>query len=149
MNNIHVIARAIIIDDGHLLVTLPLPSANYTYLPGGHVEFGEPAAIALLRELEEELGVTDAEVIRYAGTTESAFTRNNGKVQHEVCSLFIVSCPSLSHKQTPVSCEAHIGFKWVPLADLASANILPTATIDFVHQLATSAHALFFSTFGE
>lgn len=29
-----------------------------TFLPGGHIEFGESAKDALVREIEEELGLT-------------------------------------------------------------------------------------------
>ncbi len=49
-NTIHVLARAVLIDQGHILVckTLDLP-ANFYFLPGGHIEPGESASMALLR----------------------------------------------------------------------------------------------------
>ncbi len=146
-NPIHVIARAIIVDDGHILVTHPSHEAGYTYLPGGHVEIGEQAGKALLRELTEELGITDATVENFVGTIEACFTRKTGVVQHEVCLLFMVHSPSLSHEQVPVSCEPHIGFRWVPLTQINSAQILPVATVTFLQQLNAAVKPFFFSAF--
>ena len=56
-NNIHVLSRAVTMDRDHILVckTLDLPISFY-FLPGGHVEHGESAEDAVLRELFEESG---------------------------------------------------------------------------------------------
>jgi 8-oxo-dGTP diphosphatase len=146
-SHIQVIARAIIIHDGHLLVTYPAPSKNYTYLPGGHVEFGEQAGTALLRELKEECGLIDASIIEYAGTIEAAFTRPNGIMQHEISVLFLVEAPSLSSKVTPQSLEEHIGFAWVNGNTLDTAKLLPSATVNFLHELGKAKKPLFLSAF--
>lgn len=45
------------------------PLAGVWSLPGGHIEAGEPAAVAALRELAEETTV-DAEIVGVAGTRE-------------------------------------------------------------------------------
>lgn len=50
--------RAIIIHDNKLLVVRHQPSATHCALPGGHMEWGESPSEALVRELQEELGVT-------------------------------------------------------------------------------------------
>ncbi|MDP1975362.1 MAG: NUDIX domain-containing protein, partial [Alphaproteobacteria bacterium] len=56
-NNIHVLSRAVIIDQDHILLckTLDL-QINFYFLPGGHVEHGESVCEAVLRELKEESG---------------------------------------------------------------------------------------------
>ena len=56
-NNIHVLSRAIILDQEHILVckTRDLPISFY-FLPGGHIEHGESAEAAVIRELLEESG---------------------------------------------------------------------------------------------
>jgi ADP-ribose pyrophosphatase YjhB (NUDIX family) len=53
-NNIHVLSRAVIIDQGHILLckTLDLPVSFY-FLPGGHVKHGESVESAVLRSLRK------------------------------------------------------------------------------------------------
>jgi ADP-ribose pyrophosphatase YjhB (NUDIX family) len=56
-DKIHVLSRAVVLDQEHILLckTLDLPKAFY-FLPGGHVEHGESATETVLRELQEEAG---------------------------------------------------------------------------------------------
>ena len=56
-NNIHVLSRAVIIDQDHIFLckTRDLVINSY-FLPGGHVEHGESVEALLLRELVEESG---------------------------------------------------------------------------------------------
>ncbi len=125
-NHIQVIARAVIIDDGHILLTCSTNgSKRYTYLPGGHVELGEPSKVALLRELTEELGVTDANITRLLGTHESLWHDSTNTLQHEINIIFATDVPGFSRHETPASQEAHISFVWAPLDQLADANLLP------------------------
>jgi 8-oxo-dGTP diphosphatase len=57
--NIHTLARAIIIDQGHILLAHhPSWKQGHYYLPGGHIEHGESAQQTVLRELDEEMGLT-------------------------------------------------------------------------------------------
>ena len=50
------IARGLIVIRGHALVCWN-PKGQYGYLPGGHIESEEPAAVALGREMIEETGL--------------------------------------------------------------------------------------------
>ena len=51
----HYLVRGIIIADGKVLLAHQ-KGADNTYLPGGHIESGEGAEDALIREIEEEIG---------------------------------------------------------------------------------------------
>jgi 8-oxo-dGTP diphosphatase len=99
---------------------------GYCYLPGGHVEFGEPAAVALAREFEEESGVA-VRVGEFCFAHEQVF-RQRGKLKHEVSLVFHVELPGGYAGDIPEpipSLEDHIEFIWQPLADLGEVEVLP------------------------
>lgn len=50
--------RGVILDKGELLVVEHAGKEGFLALPGGHLEWGEDIKTGLVRELEEELGVT-------------------------------------------------------------------------------------------
>ncbi|UOQ49769.1 NUDIX domain-containing protein [Gracilibacillus caseinilyticus] len=52
----HHLARGVLAKENKVLVAHALGQKN-TFLPGGHIEFGESAMDALIREVREELGV--------------------------------------------------------------------------------------------
>ena len=68
---IEIIARGVCVQEGKILLCRAKGGAT-TYLPGGHVEFGETGRQALVREVEEEMGV-DAETGAFLGVVENAF----------------------------------------------------------------------------
>jgi ADP-ribose pyrophosphatase YjhB (NUDIX family) len=79
---IELIVRAIVADGSRLLLAQPTGEAWY-FLPGGHVEPGEPAASALRRELEEELGIQEVRIGGVLAITETRYTDKRGD-HHEV-----------------------------------------------------------------
>lgn len=91
--HIHVIARAVVVLDGLLLVARRKGAPN-TFLPGGHVEEGERMHDAVARELKEETG-RSCVVGPYLGAVEHAFVEGR-TTQHEVNHLFGVSLPGIS-----------------------------------------------------
>lgn len=99
---------------------------GYCYLPGGHVEFGEPAAVALAREFEEECGI-QVKVGGFCFAHEQVF-RQRGKLRHELSLVFHVELPETHAGGPPAtvpSLEEHIEFIWHPLAALDEIELLP------------------------
>lgn len=86
-SHVEFIARGLLIRAGRVLLCRNI-AKDYLYLPGGHVEFGEPAAAALEREFLEETG----RVVR-AGhcllVSEHAFKQGK-KHRHEINLVFHV-----------------------------------------------------------
>jgi 8-oxo-dGTP diphosphatase len=81
-NNIHVLSRAVIIDQNHILLckTLDLQE-NFYFLPGGHVEHGESVEISLLRELVEETA-SEGKIKRFLGCLEYSFEFGANSICH-------------------------------------------------------------------
>ena len=78
---IETIARGICVQDGKVLLCRAKGGAT-TYLPGGHIEFGEKGCEALAREMREEMGV-DASVGAMVGVVENQFVQH-GKFRRPV-----------------------------------------------------------------
>ena len=80
---------AMIIYDGKILA-MHDDRSPYYYLPGGRVEIGETAENAVIREVQEELGVT-AKIVRPLWLNQAFFTEDVNKLDyHELCIYFLM-----------------------------------------------------------
>ncbi|MES2214616.1 MAG: NUDIX domain-containing protein [Pseudomonadota bacterium] len=125
--NIHVLARAAIIDEGHILLckTLDLPIAFY-FLPGGHIEHGESAEEAALREILEETGAR-AKITRFIGLLEYSFEPGHNSIchNHEYNIIFEVESDDLKIHSIIPKMEDHIELIWMPLAEISNIDFRP------------------------
>ncbi len=137
-NQSELIARGLILHQSHALMCRNTKS-NFYYLPGGHIEFAEPAADALKRELQEEAAV-DITVGPLLLTTENTF--NDGKQDHHEINLVFhveqlngvkLAATGSSTESTSSgdlrpeieSQESGIDFDWIDLAAVADMDIRP------------------------
>jgi len=74
VSNIHHLARGIIISNDKVLLAHAIGHIN-TFLPVGHIEFGESAPEALKREIEEEIGLS-CNVEGFLGVVEHKWEKN-------------------------------------------------------------------------
>ncbi|WP_280335660.1 NUDIX domain-containing protein [Nocardia wallacei] len=116
------IARAVIRSGDQILVARER-GKTYTFLPGGHIEPGEPIEHALIRELAEELGTT-ATLGELAGVVEHGYT-DAGTTHHELNLVFTVNIDG-----EPTSQEDHLEFLWLPIDELPTTDLRPTALRD-------------------
>lgn len=123
MNNqdkMHILSRAVIIDDYKILLCKTLDfEANFYFLPGGHVKQGESAKNSLLREIKEETAV-DCVIKRFLGCLEYSFEPFNDDIchNHEYNFIFEVESETLKSNKKILSPEKHIELIWMPIVRL-------------------------------
>jgi 8-oxo-dGTP pyrophosphatase MutT (NUDIX family) len=129
MSQVRISAKAIIIQDGRLLVIRNRDSSGDWYtLPGGGQEHGETLPAALNRECQEEIGcgVTVGRIrfVRdYIGKHHEFASEDNS---HQVEVMFecqLTSVPSLGAKPD----STQIGVEWLELMDLSNHRLYPKA----------------------
>ena len=128
---IETIARGVCVSDGKALLCRAKGGGS-TYLPGGHVEFGETSAAALAREMKEETGL-DFRVGRFLGVQENSFLQH-GERHCEVNLVYEMSLPEghVGGKAAVGAVEPWIEFEWRETDDLGAANLLPPEMSRFI-----------------
>lgn len=133
-NNIHILSRAVIIDQGYILLckTLDLP-INFYFLPGGHVEHKESLEASLIRELKEETGAA-CSIKRFLGCLEYSFELGHNSIchNHEYNFIFEATSDALRHEIEVPKLESHIELLWVPLHQLSSIDFRPAPLKKFI-----------------
>ena len=127
---IETIARGVCVRDGKLLLCRAKGGSS-TYLPGGHIEFGETGRQALVREVKEELGV-ESSTGAFLGVVENTFLQH-GKPHAEINLVYELKLGNgergMGNGELPPikSQEDWIEFEWCDLNRLDEANLLPPA----------------------
>lgn len=140
---IELLARAVIVKNHHILIAHSIGASN-TFLPGGHVQYGEAIKIALVRELREELGV-QAEVGMYLGAIEHTWL-DNAEVHHEINHCFSVDLPGFHADSALESLEPHLEFFWVKTSELKGSNLEPAPLRSLLANLSNGAAKLWWES---
>ncbi|HWD80403.1 MAG TPA: NUDIX domain-containing protein [Kribbella sp.] len=93
---------------------------TYAVLPGGHVEPGESAAAAALRELEEETTLTGAiDQLLWTGT-------HNGRPAYYFRIKDVSGVPELSGDEAAAHCATnHFELRWAAAHELEELGLYP------------------------
>lgn len=133
--NIHLISRGLLLQKDSIILCR-MVGAKWYFLPGGHIENGETAKQALLRELEEEIKLADYKIGEFLGVCENTFELSENVLQQEVNLVFAVEVPQDLVVETK---EGHIEFVLVPKSELLEYKILPAEIKDGVIEWLNSA----------
>ncbi|WP_206483871.1 NUDIX domain-containing protein [Thalassotalea sp. G2M2-11] len=129
MSTFHNIARALIINNNHVLLVRAKGAKN-TFLPGGHIEFGETVQETIAREINEEIGY-DCKVGDFVGAIEHMWPEDV-KDNHEINLVFLVDVLGLDSSVEPESKESHLDLFWVKLSEIKNYNLQPSPLNDWV-----------------
>lgn len=83
-------------------------------LPKGHIEGGETPAEAALREVEEETGLAELEIVAQLPTIDWYF-RNRGKLVHKFCHFFLLE--ATAGEPVPQLEEGITDCQWLTFGD--------------------------------
>ena len=122
MRKFHLIARAVILNDDHVLLARK-KGMSHTFLPGGHINIGESAVTALKREIGEELGL-ELDVEGYLGAVEASWEDDSAE-QFEINHIFKGGIKGTSFGSSLESQEDHLEFLWSSIDDLYANDLLP------------------------
>jgi 8-oxo-dGTP diphosphatase len=129
------IVRAVVINPKKNEVLLARPvDKDYTFLPGGHIEFGETAMQALDREIVEEIG-SEGKFGEHLWSVENIFFDGEGEHCHEIAHYFGYEFFERFYDKEVISLEDHIEFLWVNIDDLEFFNIKPSVLATLIKQL--------------
>lgn len=104
------------IDDGRPLFLLIRDSYRNWGFPKGHLEDGESASAAALREVSEETGLDDLGLRGEIDAIDWYF-RFRGRLIHKVCHFYLMEA---THGNTkPQRAEGITACRWLPLEDAA------------------------------
>lgn len=107
------------VDGGWEVLCLERPRYGDWSLPKGHLEPGETAEAAALRELEEETGVR-GQILGFIRTIRYPITGRSGRPTTKVVAHFLIAVDPASGPAAPQPPELDIPH-WLPLAAAGAA----------------------------
>lgn len=122
-------ACAIILNNDTILV-MHDERSPYAYLPGGRVKMGETAEHAVVREVQEELGVA-SKIIRPLWLNQAFFKEDVDHLHyHELCIYFLMDISeselSAQGNRFTLTEGKHVHtFEWLPFEKLKHAYFYP------------------------
>lgn len=130
-NSIVIAVSAFVLNDNEQLLMIRRTDNGYYALPGGRHELGETMTQTVVRETEEETGIT-VEVTSLVGiysNPEHVLAYDDGEVRQEFSICFRARLVAGSPRTSDESSEV----VWVPRQDIAGVDIHPSIRLRIDH----------------
>lgn len=127
---INVLGRLVVIEEGKLLV---VKKSDWTFLPGGHVEYNEGVKATIRRECLEEFG-QKVLIDDFVGVFEHSFNDKNGPY-HELNFVFTGKLIDIHYPEVIKSLEDDIEIVWIDVDKLEENNLLPEKLREIVQNI--------------
>lgn len=128
---LHTIANALIVDHDHVLL---VKHEDFTILPGGPVEQGAAAILALQSAICESWDV-ELSVIGFLGCFEFLCDDQDGDLHHEINFLFRAQSENLTYPNFPDLPDANTFLEWCHIDLLGSVNLQPARIAEVIPML--------------
>ena len=150
--NVRSTVKALILHEGKVLLNRCRDANNGEYysLPGGGQEQYETMAEATHRECLEETGYS-VETVRFLALMEEIcldpfILEHYAEYAHKMLHIFVCKLASET-KVTPTEIdESQVAIEWVPIANVASMNLLPKQVKAYFLNLADGVSPLYLGT---
>jgi len=111
---------------------------NFYAFPGGRVEMFESTENTIIREMNEELGVT-VKINRLLWICEHFFTHNDSKY-HELCYYYLIECNDNNlldkgDKFYITEGKNEFEFRWIDVTDIKNEIVYPAVIKDNIENL--------------
>ena len=141
MKKIDLIVRAVLIHNNQVLLVRK-KGGDYSFLPGGHIDFGESATDALRRELKEETGI-EITIKRFSGVVEHAWEKRC-KCFMEINLIFEVRLKR--PKKVIYSLEPDLEFFWQHINQLDYINLQPAILQKWIKKIRKSRYHAYWAS---
>ena len=124
-------ARAII-NLGQQILLCRGSAENFTHMPGGHIDLGETPEVALIRELQEEIGISPVSYHLVAEMDHEFIRGYDSVLEKQHSYIYNVKLAPFICELGQFSKEKKLSYEWHWLHQLQEASLQPPEIIPII-----------------